>query len=36
MDILPLLDKLQVMAGNGLHFTRDSHDRANYVRSESS
>ncbi len=32
MDILPLLDELQMIARNGLRFSRDPHDRANYVR----
>lgn len=32
MDILPLLDELQMMARNGLRFSQDPNDRANYTR----
>lgn len=32
MDILPLLDELQMIARNGLRFSQDHNDRANYER----
>ncbi len=32
MNLLTLLDELQSMAKNGLHYTRDDYDRARYTR----
>lgn len=32
MDILPLLDDIQMIARNGLRYSQDAHDRANYAR----
>ena len=32
MDILPLLDELQIIARNGLHYTQNPYDRECYER----
>ena len=32
MDILPLLDELQIIARNGLHYSQNPYDRERYER----